>query len=97
MAKIKSKFVCQECGYETAKWLGKCPSCSEWNTFVEEFETKSGDTKSQRGIGKGKVEKIQNITSSKKKEFQQAALKWTGSWGEGLSKALSYLWEEIPA
>jgi DNA repair protein RadA/Sms len=28
--------VCQECGYETPKWLGKCPSCGEWNTFVEE-------------------------------------------------------------
>lgn len=36
MAKVKSAFFCQNCGHETAKWLGKCPSCSEWNTFVEE-------------------------------------------------------------
>lgn len=37
MAKVKSAFFCQNCGYETPKWLGKCPSCGEWNTFVEEL------------------------------------------------------------
>lgn len=37
MAKVKSAFFCQNCGYEAAKWLGKCPSCNEWNTFVEEL------------------------------------------------------------
>jgi DNA repair protein RadA/Sms len=36
MAKVKSAFFCQNCGHETPKWLGKCPSCNEWNTFVEE-------------------------------------------------------------
>ncbi|CEN22831.1 DNA repair protein RadA [[Clostridium] sordellii] len=40
MAKIKTKYVCQECGYENSKWLGKCPECSNWNTFVEEIEEK---------------------------------------------------------
>lgn len=37
MAKVRSAFFCQNCGYETPKWLGKCPSCNEWNTFVEEI------------------------------------------------------------
>lgn len=37
MAKTKTSFFCQNCGYESAKWLGKCPSCNEWNTFVEEL------------------------------------------------------------
>lgn len=36
MAKNKTIFVCQECGYETSGWLGKCPSCNKWNSFVEE-------------------------------------------------------------
>ena len=36
MAKTKSAYFCQSCGFETAKWLGKCPSCNQWNTFVEE-------------------------------------------------------------
>jgi DNA repair protein RadA/Sms len=40
MAKLKTTFVCQECGYETPKWMGKCPECGNWNTFVEEFHNK---------------------------------------------------------
>ena len=32
----KGVFVCQECGYESAKWMGKCPACASWNRFVEE-------------------------------------------------------------
>ena len=36
-SKIKSLYVCSQCGYETAKWYGKCPSCGEWNTFTEEL------------------------------------------------------------
>lgn len=36
MAKKKTAFFCQECGYESPKWIGNCPSCKQWNTFVEE-------------------------------------------------------------
>ncbi|WP_407720474.1 DNA repair protein RadA [Ruminococcus sp. JE7B6] len=38
MAKIKSVYICSECGYETPKWVGKCPSCGEWNTMNEEIK-----------------------------------------------------------
>lgn len=61
MAKVKSAFFCQNCGYETPKWLGKCPSCSEWNTFVEELIekqvpqvvafSKSGKTAKPQSLG----------------------------------------------
>ena len=37
--KTKSVFVCSACGYESPKWLGKCPSCGEWNTMEEELRT----------------------------------------------------------
>ncbi len=36
MSKVKTAFFCRNCGYESAKWLGKCPSCNQWNTFTEE-------------------------------------------------------------
>ncbi len=36
MAKIVTKYVCQSCGYVSPRWVGKCPNCNEWNTFVEE-------------------------------------------------------------
>src|SRR6187402_1447294 len=38
MSKTKSSFFCQQCGYESPKWLGKCPACQEWNSFVEEIK-----------------------------------------------------------
>lgn len=41
MAKLKSVFFCQNCGNESSKWLGKCPACGEWNTFVEEVVNKA--------------------------------------------------------
>ena len=45
MAKTNTVFFCNECGYESAKWLGKCPACNAWNTFVEEKITKQGSNK----------------------------------------------------
>ena len=48
MAKNKTVFVCNECGYESAKWLGKCPACNSWNTF---FEQKI-DTYTEKGVKK---------------------------------------------
>ncbi len=43
MSKIKTAYFCQNCGYESTKWAGKCPGCQQWNTFVEELIQK--DTK----------------------------------------------------
>lgn len=40
MAKVKASFFCQNCGYESVKWVGQCPSCGQWNTFVEELVQK---------------------------------------------------------
>jgi DNA repair protein RadA/Sms len=40
MSKTKTAFFCQNCGYESTKWVGKCPSCNQWNTFVEELVQK---------------------------------------------------------
>jgi len=40
MSKVKTSFFCQNCGYESVKWVGQCPSCGQWNTFVEELTQK---------------------------------------------------------
>ena len=48
MAKIKSVFICQECGYESPKWMGKCPACNQWNTFYEEKLTKQSGSKYEK-------------------------------------------------
>ena len=49
--KAKTIFVCNECGYESAKWMGKCPACNSWNTFVEEkISTKVENGKREKKI-----------------------------------------------
>ena len=40
LAKVKSIFICENCGYESPKWLGKCPDCNNWNTFEESLVEK---------------------------------------------------------
>ncbi len=45
MAKVKTAFFCKNCGHESTKWIGKCPSCEQWNTFIEEIIQKDKDSK----------------------------------------------------
>lgn len=45
MAKTKSVYVCSNCGNDSAKWLGKCPICGEWNTYVEELIAKESNSR----------------------------------------------------
>jgi len=76
MSKTKSAFFCQNCGYESAKWLGKCPSCNQWNTFVEEVIVKGSDKsngkedwKEYNGIGKQKTVSINDVSSAEEKRI----------------------------
>lgn len=52
-AKTKTTFFCQSCGAQSGKWIGKCPSCGEWNTYVEEVIQKAGDDR-KKGLGSSK-------------------------------------------
>jgi len=60
MAKNKTVFFCKECGYESAKWMGQCPGCREWDTFVEEPVVKKSINKAGSKIVK-EPELISNI------------------------------------
>src|SRR5260221_2167155 len=63
MSKSKTLFFCQSCGYESAKWLGKCPSCETWNSFVEEVVTKEAANKTEwrQESGKNRVPKPRTL------------------------------------
>ncbi len=63
-------FFCKECGYESAKWLGKCPGCNSWNSFVEEKVNKKSSSKTQNGhisifSGTSTVKKLKDIVVTK--------------------------------
>lgn len=75
MSKTKSAFFCQNCGYESAKWLGKCPSCEQWNTFVEEVVIKGNDKKEKdewkdfNGSARLKTVSINDVSSAETKRI----------------------------
>ena len=64
--KVKTVYVCQECGYESPKWMGQCV-CGAWNTFVEEkvLPTKEYDPRSRSGITGGKNSKVNKLSDIK--------------------------------
>ena len=62
----KSVFFCQNCGHEEAKWLGQCPACKEWNTFVEEridSGITKGTTVAARAVHEAKVVPLTEVTA----------------------------------
>ena len=62
MANIKTKWICQSCGYETPKYMGKCPECNSWNSFVEEInETITKEKKNSKIVEIGEVTRINEI------------------------------------
>ena len=70
--KLRSSFVCQQCGYETPEWYGRCPQCGEWNTLVETVKEQavSGQLSavSQRGIQKPqKLSEVKHIEKNRLK------------------------------
>ncbi|MEQ8906921.1 DNA repair protein RadA [Ekhidna sp.] len=68
MAKAKSVFFCQSCGAESAKWVGKCPSCGEWNTYVEEVVSKGVSSQVSFTSEKSKPVNIKEVGESARKE-----------------------------
>lgn len=69
MAKIKNVFVCQDCGYESPKWLGKCPGCGAWNSMAEEAKAAASDFGRAVTISSGN--KPRSITNIKSGEYER--------------------------
>lgn len=68
MAKNKTVFVCSQCGWESAKWYGKCPSCGEWNTLNEEIaasSSSSGSKTAARASSSVKLHEIKGESSAR--------------------------------
>ena len=78
MAKLKTKFVCQECGASYPKWSGKCENCGRWNTLVEQMSEPSGKSAISKSAKTGRVLDVQNlneIISEKKQERISSGIK----------------------
>lgn len=80
MAKDKSVFVCSECGYESPKWMGKCPGCNSWNSFYEEKLAKNSVT--------SKYEKKKEVTPKVLKDLEGKEVNRNSTGFEELDRVL---------
>ncbi|MFH1540825.1 MAG: DNA repair protein RadA [Elusimicrobiota bacterium] len=82
----KTQFVCHECGYESTKWLGKCPDCEKWNTFVEEQKISQSKIRSHITNFSSEVKKIDEIDEIKnlKNRYQTGIKEFDNLLGGGL-------------
>ena len=69
MAKNQSVFVCSSCGNESAKWLGKCPACNEWNTYYEEKVVKEKST-GNKFLAKAETLKLKEVETNKYERYK---------------------------
>lgn len=87
MAKTKSVFVCQNCGADSPKWIGKCPSCGEWNSYVEEIISKDNSPKVNLGgleITKQKPQRIEEVETSEEIRIDTSSNELNRVLGGGL-------------
>ncbi|MDQ6903874.1 MAG: DNA repair protein RadA [Bacteroidota bacterium] len=90
MSKTKTAFFCSNCGQESAKWLGKCPSCEQWNTFVEEVIVRGTDKKQTEwkefsGLSGGvKTISLTDVTSGEEKRILTADAELNRVLGGGI-------------
>ena len=71
MAKLKTKFICQNCGTSYLKWSGKCENCGHWNTLIEQIEESSGKNVISKSSKTGRILEVQNLNEVISKEKQE--------------------------
>ena len=88
MAKIKTVYICRDCGYETPKWLGKCPDCNNWNTFEEEVVQAKSTSKTVTATRTPKkvAKKLTEVTSSKSDRIVTGINEFDRVMGGGIVK-----------
>ena len=86
MAKAKTNvYFCQECGYESAKWMGQCPGCRAWNSFVEEPVVKSAGKSSAKSAGNAsKPMTLEEIETSETERFSSGMAEFDRVLGGGI-------------
>ncbi|QXE19139.1 DNA repair protein RadA [Clostridium sp. 001] len=85
MVKKKTVFVCQECGYESPKWLGKCPNCNKWNCMVEEIKSPQEVTFSDMKFS-STPKSINNIKSGEYERLDTGIMELNRVLGGGIVK-----------
>ena len=80
--KQKKRFVCKECGYTVSSWIGKCPECFSWNSFIEEVVEKPGTTEILPQTIE--LERIQQIQTTASQTLQTSNQPINEFFGDGI-------------
>ena len=89
MAKAKTVFFCKECGYETAKWLGQCPGCHQWNTLVEEkVGAASGKKVNRTGTARPKMTGLFDVSMEEEERMSSGIPELNRVLGGGIVKGI---------
>jgi DNA repair protein RadA/Sms len=84
MTKLKTVYICQECGAESPKWIGKCPSCGQWNTYVEEIVATQKKSPSAPAVSENKPVILDDVTSSHLERINVGMAEFNRVLGGGL-------------
>ena len=83
MSKDKIKYVCSNCGYESLRWIGKCPQCDSWNTFTEEFVESKKNTRAKDN-GKSEIVKLSALREKQEERIKTNIAEFDRVLGGGL-------------
>ncbi|MFT3902874.1 MAG: DNA repair protein RadA [Niabella sp.] len=91
MSKVKKSFFCQSCGYESVKWLGQCPACGAWNTFVEELIDKGNNKENWNNYAEnnkrsGKIILLNQVSSAAEERIATTDAELNRVLGGGIVK-----------
>jgi DNA repair protein RadA/Sms len=83
MSKTRIKYICSNCGYESLRWLGKCPECESWNSFTEEIIEKD---KRKTAVFSGEVDikKINEVDTKEEERFKTGIAEFDRVLGGGI-------------
>lgn len=83
MAKNRIKYICTSCGFESLKWIGKCPECDTWNSFTEEI-VESGKKSAHKNPGTGNIFRINEVTANEEERIKTGIKEFDRVLGGGI-------------
>lgn len=83
MAKARIKYICTSCGFESPKWIGKCPECEGWNTFTEEI-VESGKKSQAKRPGSGNIYRINEVVAGEEERIKTSIKEFDRVVGGGI-------------
>lgn len=85
--KLRSSYVCQQCGYESPSWYGKCPNCDTWNSLIEtvkDVSTGSGKQSTAGGLSSAAPQKLSDVRHIEKNRMKSGLTEFDGVMGGGI-------------